>query len=163
MTAVRGLPTRAGDAPRAWPLYVAAAVIGIGLAIGMTGYDVLKGRTAAIAEARAWTISGPPCPQLPIREIARQPVAGKSFGYAGAGFAYAYGHVACAQIHADGGKSLFRGYPVCQFTSPGVVIVDTGDVTTLFVPGLGQRATVSAPDGKARCVMAARFYGQAGF
>lgn len=148
---------------RRWPIYVAAAVVGVGLAIGLTGHDLLKARSAAIAEAKAWTISGPPCPQAPLSEIARQPAAAKTFGYAGSGFAYAYGHVACAQIHADGGRSLFRGYPVCQFTSPGVVIVSIGGTTTLFVPGLGQRATVTAPNGEARCVMAARFYGQAGF
>lgn len=163
MTGARSHPTEPGERPRTWPFYVAAAVIGLGLAIGLTGYDLMKGRAATIAEAKAWTIEGPPCPQLPIGEITRQPVAGKSFGYAGSGFAYAYGHVACAEIHADGGKSLFRGYPVCQFTSPGVVIVDTAGTDTLFVPGLGQRATVSVNDGEARCVMAARFYGQAGF
>jgi hypothetical protein len=163
MIAMRGLPIEPGNAPRNWPFYVAAAVLGLGLAIGMTAHDLLKARDAAIAEAKAWTISGRPCPQLPIGEIARQPYAGKSFGYAGSGFAYAYGHVACAQIHADAGKSLFRGYPVCQFTSPGVVVVRAGGTASLFAPGLGQRATVSAPNGEAQCVMAARFYGQADF
>ena len=160
---MRSLPIKPGDAPRNGPIYLAAAVIGLGLAIALTAHDVLKARTAAIAEAKAWTISGPPCPQLPIGEIERQPAAQKSFGYAGAGFAYAYGHVACAEIHENGGKSLFRGYPVCQFTSPGVVAVNAAGATTFFVPGLGERATVTVRNGKARCVMAARFYGQAGF
>ena len=163
MTRKRLPPIKSGDAPRNWPFHVAAAVIGIGFAIGLTAHDLQKGRASAIAEAKAWTITGPPCPHLPIREIAQQPVTGKSFGYAGSGFAYAYGHVACAQIHADGGKSLFRGYTVCQFTSPGVVVVRTGGTATLFAPGLGERATVSVRNGEARCVMASRFYGQLSF
>ena len=98
----------------------------------------------------------------PLR-LARQPAAAKTCGYAGSGFAYAYGHVACAQIHADGGRSLFRGYPVCQFTSPGVVVVRAGGTASLFAPGLGEPATVTVRNGDAHCVMAANFHGQAGF
>ena len=160
---MRNLPIKPGEAPSRWPLYVAAAVIGLVVVVAGSTPNLLRQRAAAIAEAKAWTIEGPPCPRLPLAETARQPVATKTFGYAGAGFAYAYGHVACAQIHADGGKSLFRGYPVCQFTSPGVVVVDTARGRTLFAPGLGERATVMLEDGAAQCVMASRFYGQAGF
>lgn len=149
--------------PRFLRLYLLAAVIGAVVAAASTAPSVLRERARAIAEAKAWSIDGPPCPQLPITETVRQPTATRSFGYAGAGFAYAYGHVACADIHEDGGRSMLRGYPVCQFTSPGVVIVETGKTRTLFAPGLGRRATVSAPGGVARCVMAGKFYGQLGF
>ena len=163
MTAMHSHPVSAGSGPRRWPLYVAAAVIGLGVTAAGSAPNFLRQRAAAVAEAKAWTIDGPPCPRLPLAETVRQPTATKTFGYAGAGFAYAYGHVACAQIHADGGKSLFRGYPVCQFTSPGVIVVDAAGTRTLFAPGLGERATVKVEDGAARCVMASRFYGQAGF
>lgn len=163
MTAILSLRIETGSGPRRWPLYLAGAVIGIGVAILGSAPNFMRERAAAIADARAWTIEGPPCLQLPIAETVRQPAAAKAFGYADAGFAYAYGHVACAEIHENGGKSLFRGYPVCQFTSPGVVIVDAAGRTTLFAPGLGERATVSVRNGEARCVMAGRFYGQLSF
>jgi len=163
MTAMHSRPIPAGSGPRRWPLYVAAAIIGLGVTAAGSAPNFMRQRAAAIAEAKAWTIDGAPCPRLPMAETVRQPTATKTFGYAGAGFAYAYGHVACAQIHADGGRSLFRGYPVCQFTSPGVLIVDTSRGRTLFAPGLGKRATVTVEDGAAQCVMASRFYGQAGF
>lgn len=156
-------PIETGSAPHRWPLYVAAAAVGLGLVVAGSLPNFMRQRAADIAEAKAWDIKGSPCPQLPLREIERQPLTKKSFGYAGVSFAYAYGHVACAEIHADGGKSLFRGYPVCQFTSPGLVIVEMAGTKTLFAPGLGERATVTVRDGKAHCVMASRFYGQAGF
>lgn len=156
-------PIATGAGPRRWPLHVAAGFIGVVAVVAGSTPNFLRQRAAAIDEARAWTIVGPPCPQLPMTETVRQPTAIKSFGYAGSGFAYAYGHVACAQIHADGGRSWVRGYPVCQFTSPGVLIVESGGTRTLFAPGLGRRATVSVEDGAPRCVLASRFYGQAGF
>lgn len=156
-------PVETGSGPRRWPLYLAAAIIGLIVTVAGAAPNLVRQRAAAVAEAKAWTIEGPPCPRLPLTETARQPAATRTFGYAGAGFAYAYGHVACAQIHADGGRSLFRGYPVCQFTSPGVVMVDAAGARTLFAPGLGERATVTVRDGAAQCVMAGGFYGQAGF
>ena len=163
MNASLGHPVAPGAGPRRWPLYAIAGLIGVVAVVAGSAPNFLRQRAAAVAEAKAWTITGPPCPQLPISETVRQPTAIKSFGYAGSGFAYAYGHVACAQIHADGGRAWVRGYPVCQFTSPGVLIVETGANRTLFAPGLGERATVSVQDGAPRCVMASRFYGQAGF
>ncbi len=157
------LPIEPGSGPRRWRLYAAAVVIGTAVTAISVAPNLLRQRTAAVADAKAWAIEGPPCPELPLAEAARQPVATRSFGYAHAGFAYAYGHVACAEIHAEGGRSLFSGFPVCQFTSPGVILVDAAGTTTLFAPGLGERATVTVQDGKARCVMAGKFYGQLNF
>lgn len=157
------LPIEPGSGPRRRRLYLAAVIIATAVTALSTAPNLMRERAAAIADAKAWAIEGPPCPQEPFSEAARQPAATKVFGYADAGFAYAYGHVACAEIHELGGRSLFRGYPVCQFTSPGVVAVDAAGATTFFVPGLGERATVSVRGGEARCVMAAKFYGQAGF
>jgi hypothetical protein len=158
------LPPQTTTAPPRFPrLYLAAGLVGAAVAATAIAPSVLRQRAAAVAEAKAWTIDGPPCPNPPITETVRQPTAIKSFGYAGSGFAYAYGHVACAHVHADEGRSMVRGYPVCQFTSPGVVIVETGKTRTLFAPGLGHRVTVSVRDGAPRCVMAGKFYGQLGF
>lgn len=156
-------PIETGSGPRRWPLHLAASLLGLGLVVAGSLPNFMRQRAADIAEAKAWDVKGPPCPQRPFSEAARYPAATKAFGYAGASFAYAYGHVACAQIHADGGRSLLRGYPVCQFTSPGVVAVDTAGITTLFAPGLGERATVRVQHGEARCVMASRFHGQQSF
>jgi hypothetical protein len=141
-----------------WGRLVIVGVIGLGLGLAMFVPKLQSDRAAAIAEAKAWTIDGPPCPQLSPVEAARwlyQPT--KSFDYAGANIGYVFGHVACAQIHDDGGAALVRGHPVCQFTSPAVVAVETGRGKAFFTPGLGQRTTVSVQNGVARCVMDSRY------
>jgi hypothetical protein len=142
---------------------VLAVIAAIGGSAATIAPRVMRDRTTAIAEAKAWDIIGAACPQFPASDVRKQPTATRGFGYAGAGFTYAYGHVACAELRADGGRSWFRGHPVCQFTSPAVVGVHFGGATTYFAPGLGQRATVSIEDGRPRCVMAAKFYGQVSF
>ena len=83
----------------------------------------------------------------------------KVFEYAKVSFGRALGHVSCAEIRYDGGRALFGGYPVCQFTSPAVLEVRTAQGEFYFLPGAGRRATVSTPHGKAECVMAGNFRG----
>jgi hypothetical protein len=139
-------------------------VIWFGLTAAVLVPKLNSDRDTAIADAKAWTIEGPPCPQLSPADAARWPYRPKQdFDYAGVNFGYVYGHVACMQIHDDGGRSMFHGHAVCQFTSPASVAVQSGGVTAFFTPGLGQRATVSVEGGVARCVMAGDFYGQNGF
>lgn len=149
---------------RLWRLHLAAALVGLVAGAALIAPTLMRERAAAVAEAAAWTIPGPPCRRVAPAGEAREPTPIKGFGYAGSAFAYAYGHVACAQIHANEGRSAWRGYPVCQFTSPGVVAVDTGKTRVFFSPGLGRRATISVEDATTpRCVLGGRFYGQQSF
>lgn len=154
----------ATSAKRPWGWYVFGVAVWLGLIAVVVITKTNRDRAAAMIEARAWTIEGPPCPQLSPAEAARWPYRPKEgFEFAGVVFGFVYGDVACAHIHDDGGRSLFRGHPVCQFTSPAVVTVHVAGVTAFFTPGLGQRVTVSVQDGAARCVMAGRFHGQNDF
>jgi hypothetical protein len=150
--------------PQPWGRIVLAGAIGLSLAVAAFVPRLQRDRAEAIAQWRAWTIEGPPCPSLGPVEAARWPYqAKKTFGYAGAGFGFAIGHAACSEIHANNGTDRFRGYPVCQFTSPAVISVEAGHVRAFFTPGLGQRATVTVKDGVITCVMAGDFYGQNNF
>ncbi len=148
-------------APFPWGRVAFGGVACLALAFAGLVPRLQRDRAEAIAQSKAWTVTGPPCPSLPPAEAAGWPYqARKTFGYAGSGFGFAIGHVACSQLHAKGGRDMFRGYPVCQFTSPAVVTVEAGNLTAFFTPGLGQRATVTVKDGVITCVMAGDFYGQ---
>jgi hypothetical protein len=152
------------SAPPAWLWYGVGVVVWLAATALVLVPQLLRNRAAAIEEAAAWAIAGPPCPQLGPAAAARHPYRPKkSFGYAGANFGFVYGHVACAQIHDDAGRAMLRGHPVCQFTSPAVVTVRVGKIEAFFTPGLGQRATVSVQDGTPRCVLGGDFYGQNNF
>lgn len=113
----------------------------------------------ATAEARAWTIAGPPCPTLTRQAYEAGPVrATLQVQLGDISFDRAYGHVSCNFIAYDGGRG-FGDYPVCQFTSPAVVHVSTPKGETWFFPSTGP-ATVSVPHGVPRCVMAANWHGE---
>jgi hypothetical protein len=147
-----------------WGWHLFGVLVWLGLIAAVVIAKTNRDRAAAIVDAKAWTIDGPPCPQLPPAQAARWPYQPKEgFDYAGVEMGFVYGHVACAQIHDDGGRSLFRGHVVCQFTSPASISVRTDKTTAFFTPGLGQRATISTQGGVARCVMAGRFQGQNDF
>lgn len=150
--------------PRFLYLHLGAAAIALGVGSAMMKPDLTRERAQWVAEAKAWTIAGPPCPTRPAAAAdpwpyGRQP----DFGYAGANFRYAYGHVACLEIHDDGGRSATQGHAVCQFTSPAMVAVTVGKTLTVFEPGLGRRATVTVEKGAPRCVVAGDFRGQLNF
>jgi hypothetical protein len=114
---------------------------------------------AAVANAKAWTITGPPCPTLTRQAYLAGAVhADHAFQLGDVGFARAYGHVSCNFIANDGGRGL-GDYPVCQFTSPAVLRITTPQAEVYFFPSTGP-ATVSVPHGTPRCVMASRFRGE---
>ena len=95
---------------------------------------------------RAWTIGGAACPEAVRRSpdlFGARPA--KIFAYGGAVFARRFGHVSCAapvEPRATG-REVFH---VCQFTSPGAE-------TTVFLPGIGNPATVTLRDGRSTCVI----------
>lgn len=117
----------------------------------------LEIRRGRIADAKAWAIGGPPCPQITRAEFLVHGLKGpKRFDYEEAAFYRRFGHVTCAPIYDRGGRGR-RFHPVCQFTSPGDLLIRTDAGEWYFRPGAGQPATVSVEHGQARCVMAARY------
>jgi hypothetical protein len=115
---------------------------------------ITANRETAVADAKAWTIQGPPCPSLTRDAFQAQNLKPRrSFDYREVKLARAYGHVECRQIKNGGGQGL-GSHTVCQFTSPAVLQVTTSKGDFFFLPGIGKPATVSIEQGVARCVLA---------
>lgn len=113
-------------------------------------------RAGRIADARAWAIDGPPCPQITEAEFLGNHHKGpRRFDYEGVSFFRRYGHVTCSPVYEHGGTSK-RFHPVCQFTSPGDLLIRTPKGEWFYRVGPGRPATVSVPGQEARCVLAAR-------
>jgi hypothetical protein len=109
---------------------------------------------SSIAEAKAWTISGTPCPTLTAEAFQAQRVKPRhTFDYREVKISRAYGHVECRQIKNDRGQGL-GNHTVCQFTSPALLKVVTSKGEFFFLPGIGHPATIAIEDGVARCVIA---------
>jgi hypothetical protein len=130
------------------------------VAAGILGWQLtaryLHIRAERIADARAWTIEGPPCAEVTEAELAQDLGKGfQSFDYGDATFFRRDGDVECAPVYYDGGRGD-AFYPACQFTRPGDLRVRTARGEWRFRPGPGRPATVSAPHGEARCVLAIR-------
>jgi hypothetical protein len=138
-----------------------AAIAVSALVYGETTREA-RHRAAVMADAKAWTIAGPPCPHPAANAYvadleASHMHASRAFEFMGVTFARSFGHVSCAEIHANGGRSDAT-YPVCQFTSPGALEVTTARGEFYFYPSTGP-ATISVPDGRPMCVMASKFKG----
>jgi hypothetical protein len=149
-------------AARRW-LWPAAGAALAGLFLAHLAVRYVQVRHQRIADAAAWNIEGPPCPQIGAAELQNTPGKGlQSFTYGDVVFARRFGYVECAPIYEDGGRADVS-YPVCQFSRPGDLRIRTQAGEWRFRPGAGRPATVSAPRGQARCVMGARLQaGRAG-
>jgi hypothetical protein len=149
MTADFGV--RRGSKGPPWGMIMAgAAVLLVGLA---AVFSRLSHLPAQIAAAKAWTIEGPPCPELTKAAFAAQPMkAEQLFAYDGIGFARAYGHAECNEIADHGGKG-WSTYPVCKFTGPALLQVSNPkDGDHFFAPPAGVAATLSFQDRRVACV-----------
>lgn len=147
-----------GDLARRVPrwVWVLAVLAPAASAVWYATHHLSELQRTKIAEATAWKIEGPACPPLaPAEFLKGRKRAPRYFAYEGVRFYRRSGYVDCAAIYYDGGRSD-RFYPVCQFTSPGQVMVRTKKGEWYFDPGVGQPATVSTPHDEARCVMASR-------
>ena len=132
------------------------AALGLGGVVWAGADNLSKIREARMAHARAWDIRGPACPQTTEAAFLKGRRKGpRKFDYQEASFYRHAGYVDCTSVYEDGGRSE-RFYPVCQFTSAIQIMVRTQKGQWVFEPGAGQPATVSTPDGVARCVMAAK-------
>jgi len=136
-----------------WPAFGIATAIVLGWSL--TG-RYLHIRSERIADATAWTIEGPPCPAISEAELMADLGAGlQSFTYGDATFFRRAGDVECAPVYYEGGRGD-AFYPVCQFTRPGDLRVQTARGEWRFRVSPGRPATVSTPHGEARCVLAIR-------
>jgi hypothetical protein len=143
--------------PRGAPLGLLAGVAVVLVIGGFFGLNYFLRRPAAIAEAEQWTVNGPPCRQVDAAAFTAQaPKPSQVFAFEDITFARSYGQVSCNEIKSDGGKGL-SSLPVCQFSSPGGLVVNDRAGVHYFAPGVGQPVTVSAPHGRLRCVLGAKF------
>ncbi|TAJ70462.1 MAG: hypothetical protein EPO51_18205 [Phenylobacterium sp.] len=134
-----------------------AAAIAVGLPGWFLSQSYLGKRDAALFLAREATVDGPPCPSLTKAQFeARGLKVKKATLYEGVTFARQFGHMDCRSLRYGAGWGT-EVYPVCQFTSPRSLKVTTPKGEWYFDPGPGQPATVGAPHGQARCVMASNF------
>jgi hypothetical protein len=137
--------------PRRGVVIISGAILGI-LAIGALILTTLHDREARIAEAKAWTVRGPPCaPGAGVAwDAADAPPQIVDFGKAR--FVRGHGATRCAEIGYDGGRSD-DVFPVCQFDHPGRLEITTDHGATRFQLGPLDPATVSIEHGVARCVV----------
>lgn len=121
-------------------------------------HSFLSLQRGRIDDAKAWTITGPPCP-TEAKDVFLQPhkKGPKRVDYEDVTIFRRFGHISCAPIYENGGRGR-RFYPVCQFTGPGELLVRDGKGREwTFAPGPGQPATISMESGQAHCVMASKF------
>lgn len=154
-----GVSARAGLSRPAKFAFAAGVLFALAGTGAVLGHNWWEQRKEAIADAEAWTIAGPPCPELTQAQFTAAGLkTRKSTEYNGITFSRVAGHLSCNEVVNDGGKGLGK-YAVCQFTAPSVLTVTAGERTFHFQPGVGQDATVEVKDGVAKCVMAGRFGG----
>lgn len=134
-----------------------AAAVAIALPAWLLAQSYLGKRQAALFLASEAEVAGAPCPSLTRAEFdGRGLKATKATFYEGVTFARQFGHMECRALRYGGGWGA-KVYPVCQFTSPKALRITTARGEWYFAPGPGQPATVGAPNGQARCVMASNF------
>lgn len=138
-----------------WLLFAAALLV---VLVPAAIWSWQRHLETAVANAKEWTVAGPPCPSVTRQAYLAGAVhATQEFQLGDFGFGRAYGHVSCNFVANDGGRGL-GDYPVCQFTSPAVLHVTTPKGEYYFFPSTGP-ATVSIPQGVPQCVMASKFKG----
>ena len=130
-------------------------ILALGSAALLAHYLLNKGLNERIADASAWTVTGPPCPTMSKEAFAAQPYeARQSFETNGIRWARSSATVMCQSIASDGGRGG-EVYPVCQFSAPRVLQITTPRGDFYFAPGLGKKATVTVRHDVAQCVMGA--------
>lgn len=140
---------------------LALIVVGVGVAAGVVALGAIqyKHRSDAIAattaSAQAWKLAGPACQTLSAEAYAPLAAkAGKAFQFNGDTYRRRFGHVDC---NLTAVKGVSDPVPVCQFTSPGLIAVETAKGEFFFQLGAGEPAAISVVDEVASCVVASNF------
>jgi len=105
-------------------------------------------------EAAAWTVAGPPCPQISAAYFQQLQITPHPFEFEALSGDMAHGAVSCSEIRFDGSRAT-KPFPVCQFSAPFAVRVAQPGGDVYLEPGVAQPITVSLPDGQLRCVIGA--------
>lgn len=138
---------------RAW----AVILVGLSLMVAVVAAVLAKNREQKLAEAKAWTATGPACPMLTAEDFAAgRLIAPRTFEYDGVVFGRTAGHADCNEIGAKGGTALGATI-VCQFTGPAALTVQTRKGKFHFNPGIGKAVTVMVDKGEPRCVVGGKF------
>lgn len=133
------------------------ALLAVGFPLGIAAKNYLDNRADALKLRGEWAIEGPPCERLTKAQFeARGLKVTKGTVYEDAQFFRQFGHMSCSGLRYGAGWGT-ELYPVCQFTSPKALKVVTKKGEWYFATGAGQPATVAAPHGEARCMLAANF------
>lgn len=134
------------------PLVAAGAVLVV-IALGALVYTWASARATRMANARAWTASGPPCaPTTPQALVALGYDVRQTQSLMGARFARAHGAVACSTIGYNAGRSDGE-FPVCEFDHPGGLVITTRKGVFAFAPGGVNGATVQVRRDQPSCVV----------
>jgi len=137
--------------PRRGVLIISGAALAV-LAVSALILIVVHDRQAKIAEAKAWTVRGPPCARGAGVAWDQSDAPPQIVDFGKARFARAHGATRCAELGYNGGRSD-DVFPVCQFDHPGRLQITTDHGASLFELGPLDSATVSVERGVARCVL----------
>ena len=127
----------------------------IAASIGICAAIYLAQKSASADEAAFWSLRGPPCPSLDPASYQRAWGTPQVTRYDGASFEYRVGHMMCTRRPGEQGTG--GPYPVCQFTGPVFLSVETGGRRSYFAPPARYAARVAILNGQARCVLIPRF------
>jgi hypothetical protein len=138
--------------PRRGALVIVAVSL-LALAVAALLALAIQTRATRMADAREWTVSGPPCPSATAASLAAAGEAATQLTtYYGARFGRTHGAVRCREIGYDDGRSG-EDFPVCEFDHPGGLEVTTSAGHWVFdLPPL-RAATVQVRHGVAQCVV----------
>jgi hypothetical protein len=142
-----------GERRGLWSFERLALAVGLIVIVAGAAAGLIQFRDQRIAEAKAWAITGAPCPELSraaFHAFGAPPT--QVFDYDGLVLGRAHGDAICSDIAYGGGVGLTT-YPECQFNRPEVVELVMDRRMFFFAPGAGRPATLSIPHGKPRCVM----------
>jgi hypothetical protein len=153
------MPTYYGGRGRKDPRRIVWIGAAIGLTLAAAGLAVVFRylHTSGSGLAEDWTIKGPPCPSISAGDYGQRYASReRTKEFDGDLYARQAGHMSCRAVPEPGGLG-FATHPVCQFTSPVALRVQTRGGAAFFEPGIGRRATVSQAHGRATCVIGGNF------
>ncbi len=134
---------------------IASIVVGAVVVVVVVGGIVVANNknTEATFQAYAFKygIGGPPCRVVNTTELAADgPTPNHVTDYGGMHLMRAFGDVECNEIAVKTGR-----LKLCHFSSPGSLSAQAGGQSLIYLPGLGQPASVVIDEaGKLSCVLA---------
>ncbi len=133
------------------------AVVVISAAAALITWNFAHERAANMGVAKAWSITGPPCPSLTAAAFEQKRYkAGKTFDYDGVTLGRLAGNANCQDVKDKGGTGL-AVIQECQFTGPAALTVTSDKGQWFYIPGVGKPATIAIRKGVPSCVLGGKF------